>query len=123
MKKIFSLMLALMAIALPAVAQDSDGNSSSTPIAMETHPFCNHQNPPVLRTPMRICVEAYYDAVSSTISIIYCGEATGEAFLYRDGELMASASEINTTFKVTGQGYYTIEILAESWTATGNVEI
>ncbi len=37
MKKIFSLALSILALVVPAFAQDSDSNSTSVPIAMDTH--------------------------------------------------------------------------------------
>ena len=72
---------------------------------------------------MRICVDAYYDALSGSISIIYDGEAEGEVNLYSDGVLIDSSSEISTTFLISDSGVYTIEIVTESWTATGSIEI
>ncbi len=123
MKKIFSLILALVAIALPMMADGSDQKPASLPITLSSHPIDPEPNPTIHRAPMRICVEAYYDALSKTISIYYAGETTGEVALHRDGELIDNSSEINTTFMATESGYYTIEINTEAWTATGSIEI
>ncbi|MDE5585069.1 MAG: hypothetical protein K2I92_01870, partial [Muribaculaceae bacterium] len=60
---------------------------------------------------------------SSNLSIIYDGDTEGEVFLYRDGELIDTSSEINTTFTIPGSGYYTIEITTDNWIATGDFEI
>lgn len=112
-----------MATMLQMRAQGSDDNPSPLPITLESIPIRNDPNPPVHRAPMRVCVEAYYDALSKTISIYYGGEATGEVSLYRDGELVDHSSEINTTFKVDESGYYTIEINTAYWEATGSIDI
>ena len=123
MKKIFIIILALMALALPMTAQKSDGKSKSTPVALDFHTNDDDPNPTIHRAPMRICVEAWYDAASSTLSIIYDGEAEGEVTLYHDGQLINVSSEINTTFMIPGSGFYSVEINTEVWTATGEFEI
>ncbi len=123
MKKIFTIILACMGLALPMTAQESDGKSNSKPVILSTHPLNDKPNPTILRAPMRICVEAWYDATSSTLSIIYDGEGEGEVALYRDGELIDSSSVINTTFVIPGSGFYSVEINAESWTAIGSIDI
>lgn len=123
MKKIFTIILAFMALALPMTAQESDGKSKPKPVILSTHTDNSEPNPTILRAPMRICVEAWYDATAGTLSIIYDGEAEGEVALYRDGELIDVSSEINTTFMIPGSGFYSVEINTEAWTATGDFEI
>ena len=123
MKKIFTIILAFMALALPMTAQESDSKPKSKPVILSTHPLNDKPNPTIHRTPMRICVEAWYDATSSTLSIIYDGEAEGEVCLYRDGELIDSSSVINTTFLIPESGFYSVEINTKTWTATGSIEI
>ena len=123
MKTIFTIILAFMALALPMTAQESDGKSKSKPVILSTHPLDDIPNETIHRAPMRICVEAWYDATSSTLSIIYDGEAEGEVALYRNGELIDVSSDINTTFMIPGSGFYSVEINTESWTATGEFEI
>ena len=112
-----------MAIALPMTAQGSDDQSTSKPITLELHPKDDDPNPTILRAPMRVYVEAWYDSITKTISILYLGDAIGEANLYKDGQLIDSASEINTTFLIEGAGLYTIEIITDPWSASGNIEI
>ena len=123
MKKIITSIIAFMALALPITALESSGKSSSTPIALNIPPIKNKPNPTIHRAPMRIPVEAWYDADTDTISIIYYGEATGEVNLYRDEQLIDSSSEINTTFQIAESGFYTIEINTEAWSASGSIEI
>lgn len=123
MKKIFTLIVACMALALPMTAQESDGNSKPKPVVLSTHADNSDPNPTIHRAPMRVCVEAWYDILSETITIIYDGDASGEVLLYRDGALLETSSDINTTFAVSESGFYTIEIITEGWTAIGNLEI
>ena len=123
MKKVLLHILAFMALSIPMFAQDPDNKPSTIPIILESLPIKQIPNPKPHRTPMRICVEAYYDALAGTISIIYDGEKEGEVNLYRDAALVDSSSQINTTFFISDSGLYTIEINAESWTATGSIEI
>ncbi len=121
MKKIFSLILVMMAIAIPMIADDSKSNPSTRTIGFDLYDVATI--PTVHRAPMRICVEANYDALSQTITIQYDGEATGEVSLYRNGDLVDSSVEINTSFMVEESGYYTLEIITDSWSAIGSIEI
>lgn len=59
MKKIFSLLLAFMAISLPLTAQDSNGSSNSTPIILQSHDEEDIPNSKPHRAPMRIDAEAW----------------------------------------------------------------
>ncbi len=113
----------MIAVAVPMIATGSENKSKSQRIVMETHPIRANPTPTIHRAPMHVCVDAYYDELSSTITINYDGEATGETLLYKDGELFDSSSEINTTFSIMESGYFTIEINTEYWTAEGSIEI
>lgn len=123
MKKIITLIIVFMTIALPSTVQGSNRKPTSKSIILDSHQTNDRPNQPVHRAPMHISVEAWYDALSESITIIYDGEASGEVFLYRDGVLTESSSDINTTFIVTESGNYTIEIDTEYWTATGSIDI
>ena len=123
MKKIFTIILAFMALALPMTAQESGGKAKPKPVILSTHPLNDIPNPTILRAPIRISVEAWYDTAAGTLSITYEGEAEGEVSLYRDGALINSSSVINTTFMVSASGFYSVEINTEAWTATGEFEI
>lgn len=123
MKKFFLIIIAFMVITVPMMAKESDNPPIPVPIILDTHPNDDDPNPTIPRAPMRICVEAWYDADLGSISINYYGEISGEVNLYCDGMLVATAPEINATFMICESGFYTIEILAESWTATGSIEI
>lgn len=81
MKKILSIILVMIAFSLHSVAQESPSSSSPTRIELETQQTKN-SNHPVHRAPIRIDIEAWYNAESKSIDIIYNGEAIGEVFLY-----------------------------------------
>ena len=123
MKRIFSLILAMMVFVLPIIADGSNDKSNNEPITLILHPTLPEPHPIVHRSPMRICVDAYYDAWTKTITIQYDGEATGEVLLYRNGELVDTSTEINTSFLLSSSGLYTIAISTEYWTAEGLIEI
>ena len=123
MKKILSFIVAFMALTLPMSVHASDDKSTPQPITLSSHADNNKPNPKPRRAQMRIPVEAWYEADTETISIIYYGDATGEVNLYLNGQLIESSFDINTTFTVSEAGFYTIEIKTESWTATGSIEI
>ena len=71
MKKIFSKILAFMAIALPLSTQASDDKPTPTPIILKSIPIDPTPNPKPHRVPMRVEVEAWYEPTTETISIIY----------------------------------------------------
>lgn len=75
MKKILTLILVMMAIALPSFAKESKEDSSSKEIELEFRQITG--TPTILRSPMRINIDAYYNAESNTINISYDGEAEG----------------------------------------------
>lgn len=108
---------------MPMMADGSDNKSTSEPITLILHPINTESNPTIHRAPMRTYVEGYYDAWTQTITIQYDGEATGEVHLYRDEIFVDSSCEINTTFMLIESGFYTIEIITDSWSAIGSIDI
>lgn len=121
MKKIITIFFAVIAFILPMKAGDE--TPTSIPITVEEPGKDATPTLKPLRAPMRVGVEAWYDSNLGTISISYSGEANGEVNLYCDGVLVDNSSEINTTFMVADHGLYTIEILTDSWTATGSISL
>ena len=75
------------------------------------------------RAPMRINIEAYYNEVDGTLDICYDGEAVGEVFLYLDDTIVGYDSEINTSFPISSSDLYKIEIISETWVATGYIQL
>ncbi|MBD5355422.1 MAG: hypothetical protein HDR88_00195 [Bacteroides sp.] len=121
MRKFLIVIFAMMAMVLPSFAQEKNGDSSSKNIKLELH---NHpDNSSILRAPMLIGIEAYYNADTQTIDIIYDGEAEGEVFLYLNNAVVDYATEINTSFSISVPGFYKIEINGETWTAEGYLEV
>ncbi len=121
MKKILSLIIVMMAIAIPSFAEESNDDSSETIPLDPIETYNGHDGRH--RAPMRIDLHAYYNAMSRTIDIFYMGEAEGEVFLYFNGTLVDYSSEINTSFQLSGSGLYQIEVVTSAWTATGSIRI
>ncbi|MDE5888251.1 MAG: hypothetical protein K2H46_11780 [Muribaculaceae bacterium] len=121
MQKILFLTLVIIGNIFPLIAQDSNGNSSSQQIELD---FQRDKTPPIiLRAPMRIPIEVYYEKESSILRVYNYSETTGEVFLYLDGELIGYESEINTSFFISSPGFYKIEIIGENWIAEGYLEV
>lgn len=122
-KRIASIILILAAFAFNSVAEKSKGNNESVPVQLEVRGTNSDGTKKVLRSPMRITIEAWYEVSSETFFISYEGEATGVVHLYLNGSLLESSAEINSSFLVAKEGIYTIEIITDSWIATGTIEI
>lgn len=123
MKRFLSLIIVIIAIALPSVAKDSKDDSSSKPIVLDISQNGNHSDHPVHRVPMHLNIEAYYEAETNSINICYDGEAAGEVYLYLNGDIVDYSSEINTTFQLHTAGMYKIEIHGGSWLAEGYLNL
>lgn len=122
MKKIISLFLLMIAIALPSIAQQSSGHTSDRPVSLEVRQTKN-PGTRVHRAPMRINIEAYYNEVDGTLEICYDGEAVGEVYLYLNDTIVGYDSEINTSFPIPSSGLYKIEIITDSWTGVGYIRL
>lgn len=118
MKKLLTLVLVMLSFTLQGYSQESD---SSTPIKLEhtqyDRPSERH------RAPMRLNIDAYYDAENNMISIHYDGNASGEVYLHCDEIQVGYSPEINTSFLIEQPGLYRIEIVGEGWIATGSILI
>lgn len=106
---------------LTSMAQGSKGNSSSQHVELEFHRIQN--KPTILHAPMRINIEAYYNNQSGVLDICYDGEAMGETFLYLNDNIIEYDSEINSSFQISTPGLYKIEIITETWIATGYIQL
>lgn len=118
MKKILSLILVMMAVTLPVIAQES----STRRVGLEVRQT-KETTTTVHRMPMHIEITAYYNVEEGTLEVCYDGEAIGETFLYLNGNLIGYDSEINTTFLIPGNGDYKIEIITSDWIALGYLQI
>ena len=122
MKKVLSFILLTLAVVFPAVAQNSTTGSSTNRVKLEI----SQKKDPVTsihRTPMYIDLEAFYDSESQTISVCYDGDGEGEAYLYLNETVVGYDSEINTSFQISSPGLYKIEVIGETWIATGYLKI
>ena len=123
MKRFLSLIIVIIAIALPSIAKNAKDDSSSKPIQLELNQNGNNTDHDRHRAPMRINIETYYDSENNSINICYDGEAAGEVYLYLNGDIVDYSSEINTTFQIHTTGMYKIEIHGESWLAEGYLNL
>ena len=122
MKKILSLILVMMAVTLPVIAQESSSSSSTRRVGLEVtqtygHPTTAH------RAPMRINIDAYYNEEHGTLDICYDGEAVGEVYLYINDTIVGYDSDLNTSFQISTPGLYRIEIIGETWIAQGYLQL
>lgn len=117
MKKILSFILVMLAVTLPAIAQDSTRR-----VGLEVRQT-KEATTTMHRAPMRINIEAYYNEESGTLDICYDGETIGETFLYLNDNIIGYDSEINTSFLISSSGLYKIEIIGDSWIATGYIQL
>ena len=122
MKKILSLILVMMAVTLPVIAQESSSSSSTKRVGLEVtqtygRPTTAH------RAPMRINIEAYYNEGNGTLDICYDGAASGEVYLYINDTIVGYDSELNTSFQISTPGLYRIEIISATWIAQGYIQL
>lgn len=115
MEKILFLILVMMTFAFHAMAgEPKTSSSSSKPVSLEVR---QTKEPATMvhRAPMRINVEAWYDAETNSIDISFDGVAEGEVFLYSNGNIVDYAPEINTSLSVPQiSGQYEIHVIGET---------
>lgn len=122
MKKILSLILVMMTLAFHAIAGESTtSTTSSQGIMLEISQY-NNDNTGRIRAPMRINIEAWYNAETNSIDISYDGETDGEVFLYLNDDVVEYESVINTSLQIPSlSGLYKIKIIGEHWVAYGSI--
>lgn len=123
MKKFLSLILVMMTFAFHAIAGESKTSTSpSQGIMLEIVQF--KETSGRHRAPMRVSIEAWYNAESNTIDITYDGETEGEVFLCLNGNILDYSPEINSSIMLPhSSGLYTIEIVSETWSAKGDIRL
>lgn len=80
------------------------------------------KNSTIHRNPLNMNVEVSFDP---EINCLYVsGDADAEVNLYFDGRLIEHSDSMNTTFYVSESGgIYMIEIITDSWSAIGYIEV
>lgn len=122
MKRQLSFFLAMMTLAFYSMAQGSNTSTSSKGIILEYSRYKEISGRH--RCPVRMDnIEVLFNSESKSIDIIYDGEASGKVFLYLNESVIDCSSEINTSFQISASGLYKIEIIGESWIATGYIRI
>lgn len=122
MKKFLSLFFVMIAVTLPVFAKESTSSSSTRRVGLEVRQT-KEATSKVHRAPIRINIEAYYNDQSGVLDICYYGEASGEVFLYLNENVIGYDSDINTSFQISTPGLYRIEIVGETWIATGYITL
>jgi hypothetical protein len=122
MKKIVSFILVIVMFALHAMAEEPKSSKSSKNIMLEIAQY--NETSGRARAPMRIGVGAWYNAETNAIEISYYGKAEGEVFLYLDENIVEYDSTINTSLPLpSSHGLYAIEIISETWSAHGYIQL
>lgn len=122
MKSILSLFVALTLSSLSMFAQNN-GTTCSREVDLEFERLSG-EKPTVHRSPMHVYISAYYDAATNTIEISYDGEAEGEVYLYLNDMMVGYSAGINTELSLPSySGNYTIEIVSDTWTAYGYLQL
>jgi hypothetical protein len=122
MKKIVSFILVIMMFALHAMAEEPKTSKSSKNIMLEIAQY--NETSGRARAPMRIGIEAWYNAETNAIEISHYGEAEGEVFLYLNENIVEYDSTINTSLQLPStSGLYRIEIVSERWIAHGHIQL
>lgn len=121
MKKIIVTIFMVVMFASLAMAEAPKDDSSQSIIIDYTQ---NSEIGERHRAPMRLSIDAYYDATLGVIEISFNGETNAEVYLYLNGNVIGYDSQINTVFQLpSAHGCYTLEIIGRSWTATGSINI
>lgn len=122
MNKFLSLILVLITSTLPLVAEDNSNEPPSQPVELDIK-RTNEPAPKTQRIPARVNIQAYYNGEEGTLEVYYDGEADGEVFVYLNNNIIGYDSELNTSFSISVPGLYKIEIVSESWTAIGFLQL
>lgn len=122
MNKLLSLILVMMSVALPLTAQESSNSSSTRRVGLEISQT-KGKTTTAHRAPAHFDIAVIYYEEDGTLEICYDGEAAGEVFLYLNNNIIRYNSEINSTFPISDLGLYTIEIVGETWTAIGYLQL
>lgn len=118
----FLSLIFVISIASLSVAQNPKTDSSSKDIILEYVQY--NETSGRHRAPLRLNIQAYYNAESNTIDIAYDGEAEGEVYIYLNENIIGYDSEINTSIQLpTTSGLYKIYIIEKNWIARGQIQL
>lgn len=122
MKRLLLFVVGMLTITLLSIAQASSSNSSSTRVELELRQT-KEQPTKVHRSSRLAIVNAFYNEHSETLEISYDGEDSGEVFLYLNESIIDYSPEINTTFSLSTLGLYKVEVIGETWIASGYLQL
>lgn len=124
MKKILIILFSIFTLGINCYAEN-EKTDDKTPsnIFLEIRKKDSCPSTP-FRSPMHINIDALYNSDTHSLSIIYDGEAEGEVFVYLGDSLVGYSNEIDSTIVIPSiPGAYSVEIITESWTALGAIEL
>lgn len=120
MKKFLLIAIAIMSISFPTYAEGSKTKPGTRQLKLELSR--NSDTGSMHRAPSEINMEVLYDIENHII--IVSGDADAEVNLYFDSRLIEHSDSLNTTFYVSeSDGIYMLEIIADSWSAIGYIEV
>lgn len=120
MKKFLLIAIAIMSLSFSTYAEGSKTKPGTRQLKLELSR--NNDSGSMHRAPSEINMEVFYDFENHII--IVSGDADAEVNLYFDGRLIEHSDSLNTTFYVSeSDGIYMLEIIADSWSAIGYIEV
>lgn len=120
MKKFLLIAIAIMTLSIKTFAEETKRTPQTQIIELDFK-GCDKDGA-IHRTPIKMNVEIVFDYECKCLYV--SGEADAEVNLYFDGRLIEHSDSLNTTFYVSeSDGIYMLEIIADSWSAIGYVEV
>lgn len=120
MKKIITLIIGIIFASYVFAEAPNDDSSQGIILEYTQYNEIGERH----RAPMRLNIDAYFNATLGVIGISFNGETQAEVYLYLNGNLIGYDSQLNTTFPLPSEhGTYAIEIIGSSWRACGSINI
>lgn len=120
MKRILSIFVLIFMVCVASGKENHSGSKQSVPLRIDRKQHTDK----ILRSPVQLPIEVYYDSDVHTICIYADSDLQGDVCLYHDGTLIDSSPEINVTFPLPfSYGEYTVNITGDWWEATAVVEL
>ena len=118
MRKLYLIITMLFATTLLGFSKEEE--KENVPVEV-TPPITGK---PVQRTPIKLDLAVWYYPQTKQLEVISRSYVDGEVYLYFGGEVIDHSPSINSIFLLPEiRGKYTIDICADSWKATGSIEL
>lgn len=126
MKRLLILFLVCFPLiaSVDTYASDDTPDSDTTEVEIEVISTDSGTKGDRPRAPRYIDIEVFYCERANLIIINYRGEDNGEVYIYKDNIIVGYSSEINTSILLPAdKGTYKIEIITDTWIASGYLDI